>query len=420
MKRRDLSGRKKWLLLTVPGVVVLVLMFLFSHLLGSVAPAGQSAAINVIEPKIVPQTSEDLATMNLFNGSVPSLSWIIGRDCKNGVQAYLQHANTNPDAALVGTGWLDPTTGKLVNGSSNNCVPGSLSMDSVIQLIHQHGGKAYLTIAIETDGTADSWTTAQETAYVVKATKTPGYIDPILNEVQRADYDGVIMDLEGTDNSYPNIQQIFATYNQQVWHAVQPLRKLYGIALIHKLNNDDAYSYLNGFENWTLLGKSADFLVVMAVDQSYWTPGPSVSVPWLQQLLSYTLQTMPQMLAHIVWELPLYGNSWHMEQGQWVFDGTIDYQDAMQIVDSVALSQIDQADSNLQDAYQPHLVYTDSDEVEHSLWFMSGQSLTNIMHDFQQILRKQPQLATGDLQFAVWWRTTAEPSDFWQKADTLY
>lgn len=409
-------------MLLIFGCAVGLGILFVSHLLLAGGFQGSSLFISdsALMPNVVAQTNRDISSANLFNGRVPSLSWIVGRDCHNGVQAYLQHAATNPDAALVGTGWLDPTTGQLIDGESNNCQPGTLSMDSVVQLVHQHGGKAYLTIAMETDGSSSSWTTAQQTAYIVKATQTPGYIDPILREVQRADYDGVIMDLEGTDAAYPNIQQLFATYNQQVWHALQPLNRLYGIALIHKVSDHDEYSGLNGFENWSLLGKSADFIVVMAVDQSYWTPGPSVSVPWLQQLLTYAQRTMPQMLSHIIWEMPLYGNSWHKKNGQWVFDGIVAYQDAMNTVDGVSLSQVDQVDSSLQDAYQPHLVYTDQSGVTHALWFMNAQSLGNIFRDFQNILRKQPQFTQGHLQFAVWWRTTSEPAGFWQRADMLY
>jgi hypothetical protein len=420
-KREELSGRRKWLLAGISCVAGLLIL-LVSHLLraGSFQVGGQFISDSALAPNIMAQTNRDVTSANLFNGRVPSLSWIVGRDCHNGIQAYLQHAATNPDAALVGTGWLDPTTGQLINGQSNNCQPGSLSMDSVVQLVHQHGGKAYLTVTMETDGAATSWTTAQQTAYVVKATRTPGYTDPILREVQRVGYDGVIMDLEGTDAGYPHIQQIFATYNQQLWHALQPLNKLYGIALIHKVSDHDEYYGLNGFENWSLLSKSADFIVVMAVDQSYLTPGPSVSVPWLQQLLAYTLRTMPQMLPRIIWELPLYGNTWHKSRGRWIFDGIIAYQDAMKIVDGVNLSQVDQADSNLRDLYQPHLVYTDSSGVTQALWFMNAQSLGNILRDFQNLLRKQPQFAQGHLQFAVWWRTTSEPAGFWQRADMLY
>ena len=419
--RRDLSSKNGWRLMFISCLAGLLILLISHFLLTGGAQGGSSLLTSgSFAPNLIAQNNQTSGSTTLFNGQVPSLSWIIGRDCLNGVQAYLQHANTNPDAALVGTGWLDPTTGKLIDGQSNNCVPGSLSMDSVIQLVHQHGGKVYLTIAMETDGASTSWTTAQQTAYEVKASQTPGYIDPILREVERANYDGVIMDLEGTDNFYPNIQQIFATYNQQLWHAVQAIHKLYGIALIHKTSDRDEYYGLNGFENWNLLGKSADFIVVMAVDQSYFTPGPSVSVPWLEQLLAYTMQTMPQMLPHIIWELPLYGNTWHQANGQWVFDNIIDYQDAMNIVNNVGQSQIDQAASNLQDPYQPHLVYTDSSGVQQSLWFMNAQSLRHIIHDFQNILRKQPKFAPASLQFAVWWRTTAEPGDFWSKVNSLY
>lgn len=418
--RKSGPGRKGWLLTIsscAAGLVILSLAHFW--LAGGIFGGGTSVVTSggSSNPSFVSQGNQNLT---LYNGHVPSLSWIVGRDCQNGVTAYLQHAATNPDAALVGTGWLDPTTGKLIDGASNNCVSGSLSMDSVIQLVHQHGGKVYLTIAMETNGTSDSWTTAQQTAYVVKATQTPGYTDPILQEVQRAAYDGVIMDLEGTDNFYPNIQQIFATYNQQVWQAVQAMHKLYGIALIHKTSDHDEYFGLNGFENWGLLGKSADFIVVMAVDQSYFTPGPSVSVPWLQQLLDYTRKTMPQMLPHIIWELPLYGNTWHQANGRWVFNRIIAYQDAMTIVDQVSQARVDSANSNLQDLYQPHLVYTDKSGVKQSLWFMTAQSLHNIMRDFQNILRKQPAAAPASLQFAVWWRTTAEPGDFWGAVNGLY
>jgi hypothetical protein len=419
--KRDMPIWKKWLLASVPGVIILLILFVsrnFSN--GNLPMMGQFIANSVFQPNVVAHGNENTTNTQLFNGRVPSLDWIIGSDCQRGIQAYLQHATTNPDAALVGTGWVDASNGQLINGESNKCAPGTLSMDNVIQLIHQHGGKAYLTIAMETDGTASSWTTAEQTAYEVKATQTPGYIDPIIHEAVRGNYDGVIMDLEGTDNSYPNIQQIFATYNQQVWHALQPLNKLYGIALLHKTSDHDEYYYLNGFEDWRLLGHSADFLVVMAVDQSYWTPGPSFSVPWLKQLLDYTMATMPQMLPHIIWEIPLYGNNWHQSGGQWVFDDIIAYGDAMNTMNRVDKASIDQANSNVQDPYQPHLVYTNSSGVTNSLWFMNAQSLYNILRDFQKLLREEPQLAQGHLQFAIWWSTTSEPLDFWSKVDTLY
>src|SRR5260221_13536210 len=183
------------------------------------------------------------------------------------MQAYLQTASTNPDAALVGTGWVDPTNGQLINGQSNNCVPGSLSMDNVVQLVHSKGGMAYLTITMETDGTASAWTSQQQSDYIATATTNQSYIDVIVHEVIRANYDGVIMDMEAGDANYPNIQQLFAEYNQRVWAALKPLHKFYGIALIHKLSDHDDYYHLNAFENWSLLGHDNDEVSIMSEER---------------------------------------------------------------------------------------------------------------------------------------------------------
>src|SRR5438128_5926663 len=106
----------------------------------------------------------------LLNGKLASLGWIVGNDCRRGMRAYLQTASTNPDAAIVGTGWVDPTNGQLINGVHNNCMPGSLSMDNVVQLIHSKGGLVYLTITMMTDGSADAWTPEQQSEYIDKAT----------------------------------------------------------------------------------------------------------------------------------------------------------------------------------------------------------------------------------------------------------
>ncbi|MEO6888152.1 MAG: hypothetical protein ABI456_03450, partial [Ktedonobacteraceae bacterium] len=74
-----------------------------------------------------------------LKGKAASLSWINGTDCQEGMQAYLASARTNPNAALVGTAWVNPLSGSLLNGY-NNCIPGSFSMDNVVQLIHDNGG----------------------------------------------------------------------------------------------------------------------------------------------------------------------------------------------------------------------------------------------------------------------------------------
>lgn len=399
----------------VPILIGLALLLLiFAGWLHANAPS--SPALVFYDP-IQSQSAQQ--SLRLFNGKVASLNWIVGRDCQRGMQAYLATAATNPDAALVGTGWLDPTTGNLINGEHNNCEAGSLSMDNVVQLVHSKGGMAYLTVTMETDGSAQAWTSQQQSDYIDKATTDQAYIDTIVHEVTRVNYDGVIMDLEAGDVNYPNIQQLFATYNQRVWAALKPLHKYYGIALLHKLSDHDDYYSLNGFENWSLLSHCADFMVIMAVDQSYFTPGPTVSLPWLKQLLAYAVQTMPQMLPRTIWELPLYGATWHLSNGQWVFDGGIYYQDAQALVTQIPSAEVNTGLSNLSDPTSAHLVYTDASGVEHAVWYHTAQNLAYVISNFEKMLAQTPQTAHSHLMIAVWYRATWEPSGLWALIDKM-
>jgi spore germination protein YaaH len=411
MLERLFSRARIILLILLPIIILLVVG-------GARILAPQTPALVMIYPDSL-QPQQTSAPPRFLHGKVASLGWIVGRDCQRGMQAYLQTASTNPDAALVGTGWVDPTNGQLINGQSNNCVPGSLSMDNVVQLVHSKGGMAYLTITMETDGTSQAWTSQQQSDYIATATTNQSYIDVIVHEVIRANYDGVIMDMEAGDANYPNIQQLFAEYNQRVWAALKPLHKFYGIALIHKLSDHDDYYHLNAFENWSLLAHDADFIVIMAVDQSFFTPGPTVSIPWLKQLLAYALKTMPGMVPRVIWELPLYGASWHLEGGQWVFDTGVTYQDAQALISQISPSQIDATASNLNDSTSAHLVYTDSSGVEHSMWYHTAKNLYYIITNFKSILQQVPQFRNSHLQIAVWYRATWEPGDLWPMIDNV-
>src|SRR5579875_3296349 len=310
-------------------IVVAIVLVLLMGVVQAHAPLGFLWAGSDVS--LQQQGQETPQTLHLLNGRLASLGWIVGRDCQRGIQAYLQTADINPDAALVGSGWVNPLTGQLMNGESNNCQAGTLSMENVVRLIHSKGGKAYLTVTMETD--ANGWTAQQQSDYIKAATQQPAYIQAIVNVVKQGGYDGVIMDLEGADRTYPQIQQLFADYNRLVWKAMQALNKPYGIALIHKVADQDDYYNLSGFEDWSLLGHCADFIVIMSLDESYFTPGPTVSVPWLKQILAYALKTMPQMLPRTIWEFPLYGARWHQAaDGHWVFDGGINYADAVALV----------------------------------------------------------------------------------------
>ncbi|TMB82916.1 MAG: hypothetical protein E6J48_05350, partial [Chloroflexi bacterium] len=181
-------GRTRFLF---PLLLALFAVFLTGWMLVA-APLNHSAWLEAVSLQSQQQApTSDPNTFHLLNGKLASLGWIVGRDCQRGLRAYLQTADTNPDAALVGTGWLDPTTGTFINGQNNNCMPGSLSMDNVVQLVHSKGGMAYFTVTMMTDGAPGSWTSQQQSDYIRRGTTDQSYIDNIVREVQRAHYDGV-------------------------------------------------------------------------------------------------------------------------------------------------------------------------------------------------------------------------------------
>src|SRR6266568_9420973 len=161
-----LIGRARF---TVPVLFALLILCMTGVILVG-APTNPLWLVSSIQTQQNQAPPTDINSPRFINGKLASLGWIVGRDCQRGMQAYLRTAGTNPDAALVGTGWVDPTNGHLINGESNNCVPGSLSMDNVVQLVHSKGGMAYLTVTMETDGSSGSWTSQQQSDYIAKAT----------------------------------------------------------------------------------------------------------------------------------------------------------------------------------------------------------------------------------------------------------
>ena len=128
---------------------------------------------------------------------------------------------------------------------------------------------------------------------------------------------------------------------------------------------------------------------------------------------------MPQMLPHVIWELPLYGATWRMQGGKWVFDDGVNYSDGEVLVSQIAQSQIDTAASDLNDPTCAHLVYTDSKGVKHSLWFHTAKNLYYVISNFEKILKQVPQFGQSNLQIAVWYRATWEPGDVWSLIDNI-
>src|SRR5690348_13477639 len=100
-------------------VVFLIVLLIVSLIVGGtlgILTASKRPAVEFHPQLQMPaQPDTKSSTQRPLHGKVASLNWIFGPDCQRGLQAYLQTGDLLPDTALVGTGWLDPTNGKLIN-----------------------------------------------------------------------------------------------------------------------------------------------------------------------------------------------------------------------------------------------------------------------------------------------------------------
>src|ERR1700694_4134924 len=88
----------------LPFFLALLVLFLTGWLWLVIAPTSGGQWLQPISILTQSQQIPVMREPHFLNGKLASLNWIVGRDCQRSVNAYLQTASTNPDAAVVGTG----------------------------------------------------------------------------------------------------------------------------------------------------------------------------------------------------------------------------------------------------------------------------------------------------------------------------
>src|SRR6266516_663119 len=131
-----LIGRSRF---TVPVLFALLILCMTGIILIG-TPTNHVWLVSSIQTQQNQAPPTDISSPRFMNGKLASLGWIVGRDCQRGMRAYLQTASMNPDAAIVGTGWVDPIIRQLINGVHNHWMSSSLSMKNVLQIVHSQRG----------------------------------------------------------------------------------------------------------------------------------------------------------------------------------------------------------------------------------------------------------------------------------------
>jgi len=141
-------------------------------------------------------------------------------------------------------------------------------------------------------------------------------IDTLLDLCKKNHLYGIQLDFENiplTDKA------LLTRFYQMAAESLRNQKLSVSFAVIPVLSNGPFSSVFQKrqYENWggaydlKLLGKSADFITLMAYDQHVGTmsPGPVASVRWVEEILKHALQSIPA--EKISLGIPLYSGFWY-------------------------------------------------------------------------------------------------------------
>ncbi len=135
-------------------------------------------------------------------------------------------------------------------------------------------------------------------------------ISEIVALVQRLRYDGVHIDFENVPAAD---RESLTKFVQDTAESLHARGKLVTIA-VPPQTRDDVRDPSRGAFDYRALGWLSDLIVVMAYDQHYSSgqPGPVASLPWVQEVVRFTVSQVPP--SRVVLGVPLYGYEWPLRR----------------------------------------------------------------------------------------------------------
>lgn len=213
----------------------------------------------------------------------------------------------------------------------------------------------------------------------------------ILAQVEKYGYDGVNIDIEGIP-SYG--KDDFNAFLEQLSSQLKSRSKLLTIAVPAKTG--DAGNSWTGAYDYRTIGRLSDFVVVMTYDEHWGSgqPGPVASLPWVTQVLDYSVKVIPP--HKILMGIACYGYDWP----DWQNGKAVKWKDV-----SGLISMRGGAAQWNNSFSVPYYVYRQNG-VYHQVWFENRYSLAIK-------LKLVDNYGLGGIAF---WRMGFEDASFW---DTL-
>lgn len=144
----------------------------------------------------------------------------------------------------------------------------------------------------------------QETTHKLLSSSTlsAAAIQDLKSFVQKYELDGINLDFE---NVQASDRKLFTSFVASLANELHTVSAILSVDLPPDLESDWSAAY-----DYELLGKSSDYIVIMAYDEHWsgYTAGPVASFPWVQKHIDKLLSHIPA--DKLILGMPLYNRDW--------------------------------------------------------------------------------------------------------------
>lgn len=265
-------------------------------------------------------------------------------------------------------------TGNLINQSINQAVD-LAKKENVKALLLVHNFNNYID---------------KDTAHKVLSEENRNNLEEnLLYLVRQNGFDGVNIDLEGVP---AGDRESYIKLLTELRELLSPHGYLLTVSIPAK-TWDNPNSDWSGAYEYRAIGEIADLVILMTYDE-HWSgsePGPVASLPWVQQVLDYALETIPR--EKTLMGIAAYGYDWSAGKGHMIF-----WNGANALADKYGGAKWNDQFS------EPYFIYYDGKGYRHEVWFENKYSLK---------LKLDLANCYNIAGIAVW-RLGFEDSSFWQ------
>lgn len=272
---------------------------------------------------------------------------------------------------------------------------------SLVRFAREQGVLTFALIAnLPDDGEEmDDWDPERVDRVIASAPARALHITDLVALAEKLHFDGIDIDYEALETRQ---RENFSRFIEELASALHAKGKLLRVALHPKTSEinpmEDNGSHA---QDWKRLMRSADFLTLMAFGEHYagGEPGPVASLPWLERNIRYAVETIGIPRDKLTIELPLFGEHWAKEDGEFVGES-----DELPLSDAETIRKRNRARVQWDaSSASPYFTFKKGGK-EHIIWLENARSLT----------AKLTLLERYGITHIAYWRLGGETKEVWR------